>query len=205
MDLTAKVGLAAIIIIIIVGVAFIFKSASTPKMTESQAESTVMKDLNQTYPNALIRIISITNATPGNWTFTVSIVRNATRACPALSIESITYPKIGLLPTVINNYTELNCTILNSLSNEPYFINSPYVAQIKSYDSGNVLIKSYVDKYGYSNTLVSAKNTSMTNLNKAFTNVWLITYNAVMANYTVEAVMGFNGTILYVSNVSKIP
>ncbi|MCL4373463.1 MAG: hypothetical protein M1360_00075 [Candidatus Marsarchaeota archaeon] len=217
MDLLVRVGIAAIVLIALIGALFLFKSISVPQYSESQAVSIVMSKLNNTFPGASISIINVSreNLSAGigqqrqSWYIVASIVENATRACPALSIESFSYPGSGLLPTIINNYTSLNCTISGLASAPYYIINSPYVAQVKSYTSGYYPIVAYVDKYGYANTDVSARympelsNRNFTALNRTFSNVWLVLYSASHSNFSLYVVMSNTGGIIYSFNQSK--
>ncbi|MGC8651840.1 MAG: hypothetical protein ACP5UH_01135 [Candidatus Micrarchaeia archaeon] len=217
MDLTLKVSIAVIVLVALISVLFLVRHSIVPQYTESQAVSIVMSKLNGTFPGARISIINVSseNLSVGygqqrqSWYIVTSIVENATRACPALSIESFSYPASGLLPTIINNYTSLNCTI-SGLSNAPYYIiNSPYIAQVKSYLSSYYPITSYVNKYGYANTNVTAKympnvgNKNFTALNKTFSNVWLISYSASNANFSLYVIMNDTGSIAYSFNQSK--
>jgi hypothetical protein len=217
MDLTAKVGIVVIVLIMLIAIIFLLKSMQGPQPTESQAVSLVMKDLNSTFPNARISIVNVTNSTyytstnhpEKNWVVVVSIVKNATRACPALSIESFSYPATVLFPTVINNYTDLNCTI-SSMSNAPsYVIDSPYVAQAKPYISKYLPVVNYINDYGYSNTIVSAKYMPLISLknitgsNATYENSWLVVYNATNAHTSLFVIMNETGGIAYSFNESK--
>ncbi|MGC8669961.1 MAG: hypothetical protein ACP5TL_02295 [Candidatus Micrarchaeia archaeon] len=216
MDLITKVGIIVIVLALFIVLASFLQHGTASQLTESQAVTLVMKKLNLTYPNAVIQIINVSNSSyysnskiVPNWDITVSIIENATLACPGVSTESFSYPARGLLPITINNYTNTNCTMSGLGSAPLYIINSPYVAKMQSYISKYPQIISYVKKYGYANTLVSAKLMAVigpknfTNINRTFYNSWLVSYNANNANTIIYVLMNTTGTILYNFSVPK--
>ncbi|MGC8495931.1 MAG: hypothetical protein ACP5MX_01855 [Candidatus Micrarchaeia archaeon] len=212
MGLTARVFVAAVVIALLVGIIFLFKSAPQPQQTEQEAISIVMKEVNNTFPGAKVGIVNVSNTTIGSgpsakvsWTIVLSIVRNATRPCPILSIESYSYPETVLLPTAINNYTQYSngyCTINNESNLPGYVIASPYIAQARSFDLNLASLKSFISKVGYANTIVSASymqkiNVPISGSQKNFTNAWLIRYSSPLSSNSLYIIMNDTGALLY--------
>lgn len=165
-------------------------------LTAQQAEQIVINDVKTTSPNANITIISVSNSTiqKGSYNVVLSVVYNATKPCPTLSIEEFDYPALSLVPNINNLYTK-TCVIYGLSDAPSYVIISPEIAIVRSYTQNNKLISSYVNSYGYNNTYVRAKFYSY--LNQSFQNVWIINYTAKNANHSAYVVLSSSGTVIY--------
>ncbi len=197
-----KVLVLVIVIAVVAGLLFIVfnRQVTTGPVTEAQAEQLVLSDVNATNPGALVTIINASPSTleSGSWNIVLSVVYNATRACPTLSIEDFDYPATGLSGATINNYTS-NCIIYGISSAPSYVISSPYIAIARSYNS--TIAKNYVTTYGYSNTQVHARfysslNSTSTPLNQTLASVWIINYSATPASFNQYFVLSLSGAVL---------
>lgn len=214
MDLLTKVAAAVVVLIVIASLGFLVYNAiasHSSVLTSQQASQIVLSDLKLHNPNANITIINITPSTlkSGSWSIILSIIYNATRACPTLSISSFDYPATGLVPTAVNIYSYYNrspidrCTVpsyVTTPETATYVTSSPEIAIVKSYKSGFTPIVDYVRAYGYNNTAVYAKffNTlekNMTPINETFYNVWLVNYTANGAIYSQFVILNSSGSI----------
>ena len=202
MDLIGKVAVVVIILVVLFSAVFILLEHTVQsQLTAAQAEQYVLNDLRATNSNANITIISVSNSTlrKGSYNIVLSVVYNATRPCPTLFIEGYDYPATGLVPTQDIVYTE-GCTI-NGLSSAPsYVISSPEIAIVKSYNQNLPQIVNYVDTYSYNNTNVNAAfyatlYSNYTHLAENYSNVWLVHYKAVNANYSIDVVLDSSGAI----------
>jgi len=203
MELLAKAGIIAIIIaiaVLVVGV-FLIPNTFVPPVTARQAEEIVLSDLYAQDPNAIITVINVSQSSleASSWTVVVTIVHNATRACPTLVLESFDYPAVTFVSSRENTYTQA-CYIYNLINAPSYIISSPYVAITKSFTLSNTTIMDYVNTYGYNNTVVYANfyttlNETHTPLNETFHNLWLVNYTASGASYSVIALLNQSGSL----------
>ncbi len=220
MDLLERVGILALIIIVIVGGGFlIFKYAvsNSGPLTGAQASAIVQRDLAQAYPNASVSVINVSKSTltQNSWDVFVSLVYNATRPCPTVYLDQYDYPATGLVPSVANLYTK-GCVIYglsNTNSTLPYYsyiITSPEIAIAKSFNSSFPALIDYVNTYGYNNTNVYATHYSNLTLSKqilpsgtAFYNIWLINYTAPQAPHSEYVILNRTGSIIYNYTLSR--
>ena len=204
MDLFAKVAIAAVIIIAIAIVAFyLVRAHSTPSVTEQQAESFVISDLEQSNPNASINIVSASPSLlkSGSWDIVVSIIYNGTRACPTVMVRSFDYPALTL-SSVVDSYTSgtVPCFV-HGLSNvTSYFISLPEVA-IAAATNSSAAAESYTSLFGYNETIVHAHyytniTASSTPLGKNLSDAWLVNYTALDANYSEYVALSGAGRVL---------
>ena len=208
MELLARVGIIAIIIIIIASLGFfIFKYAvKSGALTAQQAQQIVVRDLQLSHPNASISVVNVTNSTlaPGSWDVFVSLVYNATKPCPTVYLEEYDYPATGLVPSIANLYTN-RCVIYglvnSSLPFYTYLITNPEIAIAKSFNSSFPSLASYNRTYGYGNIEVHAKhyqslNSTQTPIHGQFYDVWLVNYTASNAPFSQFVVMNSTGSII---------
>ncbi|MGI0100841.1 MAG: hypothetical protein ACREBH_03965 [Candidatus Micrarchaeaceae archaeon] len=210
MDLIAKVVVIVIVLIVALSIAFFLMkpSGQSAPITASQAVQTVLNDIKESNPGANVTVLSVSNSTIENnsYNITLSIVYNATRPCPTLFIERFNYPATGLIPYNTNVWTQGQCIISNLNNNPPtYVISSPYIAIARSYNQSikyNITqITYFVSKYGYNNTVVTAKlypelYSNYTGLSENFSNVWLVKYSTLGENYSAYAVIGPSGSVI---------
>ncbi|MGC8676492.1 MAG: hypothetical protein ACP5T3_03200 [Candidatus Micrarchaeia archaeon] len=192
----ATLVLAVLIIIVLLLLYFVFYPAIFEKVTESQAVSLVLNDLqkNSTYTVTLDNVSASQYA--GSWHIVVSVVINATSPCPGYYIYAYDYPKFGFEYTVLNNYTE-SCIVNGYIPGKPFRIGS-YPVAIAWTTSRNISsVVSYLKTFGYANVSVRAKFYNVTKLdNKTYDKVWLVNYAAAGAKHYVNAlVSGLNGTV----------
>ncbi len=215
MDLLLKVAiLVAVLIIIFSAVFLIFvRPLQTGPLTQTQAEQLVLNDIKAANPNATVTVVAVGPSPSFNNSYGIvlSVVYNATRPCPTLSIQGYDYPATGLLPSTDNLYTNGTASMCKiygaSLADAPtYVISSPEVAIARSYNSSASEIVNYVDDYGYNNVNVYATfyaNFAPAQLNKSFNNVWLVNYTANSAPYYQYVVLGQSGQIVGNYSISK--
>lgn len=202
MDLLVKVAIVVIILVIICSAVFILLERTfQSQLTAAQAEQYVINDLKTTNSNANITIISVSNSTlkKGSYNIVLSVVYNATRPCPTLFIEEYDYPATGLVPSQDILYTD-KCVIYGLSNASSYVISSPEIAIAKSYKQNLGQIVNYVTTYGYNNTNVNAVfyatlYSNYTRLPENYSNVWLVHYKAVNANYSIDVVLDSSGAI----------
>jgi hypothetical protein len=206
MGILSTAAIIAVIAIIIAGAGFlVFHRTTSTKLTAQQASDLVVKDIKAQNPNANVTVISISNSTlrAESWQIVTSVVYNGSKPCPTLFIDVFDYPALGLQNYTANLYTS-DCMI-NGLSDAPsYVISSPEIAIVRSYSSNYSAIRSYVRRFGYANTSVTARFEGQIN-NTAFgneTNIWLVKYSATKANYSLYATLNQSGSILNSYNVS---
>jgi len=206
MELLAKAGIIAAIVVIAVLIAalFVVQGQFTPPVTAQQAEQLVLSDLHAQDPNAIVNVITVSQSSlkTGSWEVVVTVVHNATRPCPELLLESFNYPAVTFVPSIYNQYTQASptCSIYGLTSAPTYIISSPYVAIARSFTLSNQTIANYVDVYGYNNATVHAKfyptlNKTATPLNETLYNLWLINYTATKADYSVIALLDQSGSL----------
>ncbi len=204
MELLLKVLLGVVIVIAIVGVAFFaLQGVFTPQVTQAQAQSLVLSDLQNSNPGA---VVNITNSTPsqfpGSWHIVVSVVTNATSPCPSYYLYSYDYPKYRFVYTVVDIYTQ-NCDIYESSATGTYIISSYPVAITKATTMGIPLVVDYIAAYGAQNVTTHATYyPSLTVQNATFSDAWAVEYNAAAANDSVYAVISDEGALDVAYNVS---
>jgi hypothetical protein len=190
MDLLEKVGIIVVILVVVFSAVFLLmQSGKKSQLTAAQALQFVINDVRAASPNANITVVSVSNSTvqKGSYSIVLSVVYNATRACPTLFIDMFDYPAFSLSNSTENLYTYGNqsmCTIngLVNSSTSTYLIGSPYVAIARSYSSKIPQIMNYVKRFGYNNTNVDASyysNLTNTHLPNNYYNAWLVRYNAI--------------------------
>jgi len=203
MDLLSKAILAAVVIVVIIFAGYFALSHVSfgQQVSQTEAESLVLHDLQNSNPGA---IINITNVTPsqyaGSWHIVSSVVENATSPCPSYYIYSFDYPKYGFVYRVDNTYTS-NCTIYGIIPGKSYTISSYPTAITESYISNISVIKAFVGKYGFGNVVVKALYYNYTSyLGVNYTGVWSVEYSAPGTNQTVSALISqVNGTLIMTS------
>jgi len=185
MGLLSRAVIAVVIIVIILALVYLavkYFGIGT-HVTEAQAVSLVVSDIQNSNPGALINVTNVTASQfPGSWHILMSVVLNATSPCPSYYIYSFDYPKYGFVYRVENNYTS-NCVVYGLIQNKSYIIASFPVAIVRAYSFN--ASKSFISTYGYQN--VSAKASFYNKLlikGINYTNVWEVIYNAPNANHT---------------------
>lgn len=203
MSLLVNVLVLAVILIIILAAVFLFKQQIFPSsITEQQAESLIMSDLQNANPGANLTVI---NATPsqfsGSWHFVVSTVLNATSPCPSYYIYSFDYPKYGFVYRVVNDYTS-GCNIFVVGNNSTYALTSYPVAITRSYALNISQIRAFVNTYGYNNVSTSAQFLNKTTIaGTTYNDIWLVRYSATKAAYSVYAALSeLGGNVITVYN-----
>ena len=202
MELISKIAVFVILLIAIFGIAYVLSQhLNQSALTSNTVEGYVIKDLQQQNPNSSIKIINVTPSSieSGSWDVVVRLISNSTRACPTLLIEGFDYPAMTLLPSLYNKYVG-NCVISGSAYSSSYVVGNPAVAITEVYEQKNPAMMGYLNQYGYNNTHVGAKfyytlNDSTLPINTSMHNAWVITYNAVNANYSLYAVLNQSGRI----------
>jgi hypothetical protein len=198
MDLLAKVAIIVVLLIVVFSAVFILtKNNTQSQFTAAHAKQLLLSEISASNPGANVTVLNISNSSlkSGNYNIVLSIVYNSTRPCPTLFIEEYnefpTFQQLNPKVDTDNLYTK-NCVIygLQNASANQYVISSPEVAIARSYNQSvkNHVsnVTDYVGAYGYDNTSVTAR---------LFNNEWLIRYQALHTNYSVNAVMYPNGTI----------
>ncbi|MCL4363211.1 hypothetical protein M1439_02055 [Candidatus Marsarchaeota archaeon] len=211
MELISKIAVFAILLIAIFGIAYVLSQHLNPStLTANTVEGYVIKDLQQQNPNSSIKIINVTPSSikSGSWDVVVRLISNGTRACPTLLIEGFDYPAMTLLPSLYNKYVG-NCVISGSAYSSSYVVGNPAVAITEVYEQKNPAMMGYLSQYGYNNTQVNAKfyyllNDSILPINASMHNAWVITYQAVNANYSLYAVLNQSGKISSVLSNNQV-
>jgi hypothetical protein len=212
MGIFSTAAIIAVIAILVAGALFLlFTTTSTAKLTAQQAESLVVNDIKAQNPDANVTVISVSNSTlaKSSWQIVTSVVYNGSKPCPSVQIKQFNYPATGLQSSDYNEYSMYNstgCYLLGYTSAPFYVISLPQIAIARSYSTNNTIIDSYVNRFGYQNTFVTAKFITQGSSNSPElgndTNVWLIKYGATPANYSVYAVLNQSGSILQTYNSS---
>ena len=205
MDLLAKtVVLAAVVIVILLGVYYALQSTILSHVSEQQAASLVTADLQNAYPSAMI---NITNERPsnytGSWYIAASVVVNATSPCPSYYSYTFDYPKFGFVYRVQNTYTQ-DCRIYGLQQNSSFLLSSFPAAVTRSYTLGIPGVMSFVQQYGFHNvSVISHFYQSIDTHGMNYTKAWLVEYSAPRANHTVSVLLSqLNGTLLAAYNSS---
>jgi hypothetical protein len=200
MDLLSKAIIAAVIIVIIIfaGYFAISHVSFGQQVTEAQATSLVLHDLQNSNPSAVINITNVTPSQfPGSWHILASIVTNATSPCPTYLIYSFDYPKYGFVSTVDNIYTS-NCTVHGITPGKGYIIGAYPMAITESYLKNVSVVNNFISRYGFNNVVVTATYYNSTTFSgESYHGVWLVDYTAPNSNQTVEVLLSqVNGTVL---------
>ncbi len=209
MDLLAKVGVLIVVLIIIFSAGFLlFVHPSRSQLTQAQAEQTVLTDIKTLNPNATVSIVaaSASKQYNGSWDIVLSVVYNATRPCPSLSIQEYDYPALGLsgTPVTDNQYSGVSgghCVIYGLSSAPTYVISSPEIAIARSYNASPPELVAFVNMYGYNDINAYASffanmSPSTTPLNATFSNVWLVNYTSPLSPTREYVILGQSGQIL---------
>lgn len=203
MDLLSKTIIVVAVIVIAVFVAYSLSKyvSFAPQVTEAQAESLVLHDLENANPGS---VVNVTNAThsqyAGSWYIVASLVANATSPCPSYYIYSFDYPKYGFVYRVENTYTNYShsgCTIYGLTSpNRPYPIGSYPVAIAKSYLLNLSAVNNFVSRYGFNKVVVKAGYYDSIFFDNAnYSKVWLVNYTAPGSSSYVSVLLSqTNGT-----------
>jgi hypothetical protein len=201
--LSTAAVIAIIAIVVAAAVLFAFTKVPNTKLTLVQAKSLVISDIEAQNPTANVTFLpGASNSTlPNSFYIPLSVVYNGSKPCPTVMIEAFNYPAGGLRPindTQASAFDSGNCNIYVQGSLPPY---APlFIAS--SYASGNSLIRSYVNRFGYVNTFVTASRGDSAIVGNQ-TNVWLVTYKAVNANYSLYAILNPSGTVTQAYNSSS--
>ena len=206
MDLLSKSIIAAafIVALIFAGYYVIGHVSFSRQVTEQQAVSLVMHDLQNSYPNALINITNVTPSEyPGSWHLLASIIFNSTSPCPSYYIYSFDYPKYGFVSRMENTYTS-GCEVLGS-SGGGNAIGSYPAAITVSYEYRNyTVLGPFIEKYGFANVTAHATyyrfidipgwSCAISDCN----NVWVVNYTASgPPQHSVEIFLSqVNGSVL---------
>ena len=198
-----KAGIVAVVVVALAGIALLALHKARPsQLTYPQSEQLIINDLKASNPSANITEVYHSNSTLENrsWYMVFSIVYNGSRPCPTLLIEAFDYPATGLVPSLDNLYTT-GCNVYGITGAPTYVISSPEIAIARSYASNVTPIRSYVGRFGYYNTIVTARflpdvNASYTPLGINLTNSWLVRYRATNANYSLYAVVDQSGHMI---------
>ncbi len=199
MDLLSKTIIGVVILVAIIFVLYYLQSNGVfgnYSVTQSQAKTLVLNDLQNTFQNAVVNITNVSESQyKGSWHIIASVVLNSTSPCPDYSVLSFDYPKYNFVYKIENIYTQ-NCVIYQKGLNQSSIIGSYPAAITKSYDSNLTTLSTYIKKYGFNNVSVSAMYYKHLPYNKQnYTDVWEVNYATPKSNTTV-------GVILYESNGS---
>ena len=203
MGLIVNVFIVAVIVVIVLVAISYLSGGSHPQLTEADAVAEVTNFIKSAYPNSAVNVT--TNVTPsathpGNWTIQAQAIINGTKPCPSDFVYTFEVPAYALVNRT-QNVLALNCHVDEStIGSAPiaiawtYADNEPQIQQVHA----------FVSKYSYSNVTVSAERLSNYSVNgRNFTDVWLVTYSAPLANHTVSVVLNqMNGTAAYVFNAT---
>lgn len=205
MDLLSKTIIGVVILIAIIFGLYYLQSTGvfgTTSVTQTQAKTLVLNDLQNTFQNAAINITNISKSQyAGSWHIVASVITNSTSPCPDYSILSFDYPKYNFVYNVENIYTQ-NCIIYEKGLNQSSIISSYPAAITKSYDSNLITLSSYIEKYGFDNVTTSAVYFKHLLYKKQnYTNIWEINYTTPKSNQVISILLyESNGSILSVYN-----
>ncbi len=198
MDLLSKTAIVVAVIVIAVFAGYSLSKYVSfgQQVTEAQAESLVLHDLQNANPGA---VVNVTNATPsqylGSWHIVTSVVTNETSPCPSYYLYSFDYPKYGFVYRVDNIYTS-NCLIYGITPGKPYPIGSYPVAITKAHLLNLSVVNKFIEKYGFGGVVVRANYYGTIFFNNAnYTKVWLVNYTtANSVSYVSVLISQSNGT-----------
>ncbi len=206
MELLAKVLLATIVVVAVIGIiSYALQNVFTPAVTKVQAESLVLSDMQNANPGAAINITNATQSTfVGSWHIVVAVVANATSPCPSYSIVSFDYPKYGFVYRLENTYTS-GCNIYEASNGNSYIISSYPVAITKSYLLNITSVTAFVGRYGFHNVTVTAQSYNSTTIGGTqYHAVWVVRYAAPKANHAVYVILAqSSGSALAAYNASS--
>jgi hypothetical protein len=211
MDLLSKAVITAVVMIAIVLVLLFIKSYTVvhaPPLNATSASKLVISDLQQSYPNASVRLLSVNRSYVRNnsWEITLGVIYGPATPCPTVKIESFDYPATGLVPTVTNvysNYSSGTCHVYGLPNSAlPYFsytVSSPEIAIDRAYNADYAPLVSFINASGFNNITASANfygNTTL--LGKNYTNIWLVKYlhETSTSQESQFVVMNYSGSVL---------
>ncbi len=208
MDLFIKVGIAALAIIVIAGIAFgillFIHHSARAVVTASEAENITHSDLARLYPMAKIYMLNVSksNTTADSWNIVVNIVYNATSVCPQMDLEYFDYPATEFIP--YNEVPEIgpDCEVVSNTE----LSNSKYVAIAKAYGTGNATIIDYINANGFNSTEAYAKfypNSSSIGNYAIPNNTWVINYSSTNSHAILYAEMNSSARITSVFSLNK--
>ncbi len=201
MGLIANVFIVAVLVIIALFALSYLSDKAHASLTSAQAVAEVSDFIKSSFPNSAVTVI--TNVTPsasypGSWTIQAQAIINGTKACPSDFVYTFDVPAFSLVNNTQNILTS-GCKIYETA------IGGAPIAIAWAYAKLNISqVHAFVGQYGYSNVTVTAEHFASTVVNGInFTNVWLVTYAAPLANHTVSVVLNqVNGTAAYTFNAS---
>ncbi len=200
MDLLSKTIIGVVILIAIIFIVYYLQSSGvfgTYTITQNQAETLVLNDLQNTFQNAVINITNVSKSQyQGSWHIIASVVLNSTSPCPDYSILSFDYPKYNFVYKVESIYTQ-NCIVYQKGLNQSSIIGSYPAAITKSYDANITVLDTYIKKYGFDNVTTSAIYYKHLSYNKQnYSDVWQVNYTTPKSNTTIAVILYENNGII---------
>jgi hypothetical protein len=201
MGLIANVFIIAVIVVAVLFAIGYYLGGSKQQLDSAQAVAEVTKFINDSFPNSVVNIttnVTPSSSYPGSWYVQAQAVINGTKPCPSDFVYTFDVPAFSLVNNTQNVLTA-GCKVYETA------IGAAPVAIAWTYSKLNISqTHSFVDAYSYKNVTVSANHFQSTVLNGInFTDVWLVTYSAPLANHTVSVVLNqSSGTAVYVFNTS---
>jgi hypothetical protein len=199
MELLVRVIMFAVIaVVLLLAAYFMLSSTAIHSITKQQAETQIINDLTNKYPNSEINIINTTPSSySGSWEVVAAIVTNSTSPCPSYFVDTFEYPQFGFVNRTQNVYTS-DCTIRGYSAGQEFNIYNSPVAITRAYmlDVPNVM--DYILSFGFNNVTVHASLFNSTSLHGSdYMHVWLINYSSGRAGYYVYVVLSQpNGSLL---------
>ena len=199
MDLLSKAVVAAVAIVVIIFAVYVALSHVSlgQQITEAQAASLVLHDLQNSNPGAAVNITNVTRSQyAGSWHILASVVTNATSPCPSYYIYSFDYPKYGFVYRVDNTYTS-DCVVYGVVGNS-YPIGSYPVAITASYSRNITAVSDFVRSHGFNNVAVHATYYNSTTVSgSTYLDVWAVNYSYPSSNSSVIVLLSQqNGTVM---------
>ncbi|MEM3841099.1 MAG: hypothetical protein QXN59_00165, partial [Candidatus Micrarchaeaceae archaeon] len=168
MDLLSKAIITAVILVIAAILLISFRDlipVHSKPLNATSVSQLVISDMKQSYPNATISLLyanrSYSNSS--SWTVTLGVVYGPSTPCPTVKVENFNYPATGLLPTVIevySNYSKGVCHVYGLPNSAlPYFsytVTSPETAIARAYNSDYAPLVQFINQSGFSNVTASA-------------------------------------------------
>lgn len=199
--LTNAAIIAILAIILAAGLFILFQKAHSTQLTAQGAEALVVNDIKTQNPTANVTLLppGVTNSTleKGSFTIPLSVVYNGSRPCPTFLIETFDYPATGLHPsndTQLTSYSDGVCKVYIEGAIPSY----PPVFIAAAYATGNSMVLSYVSKFGYANTSVSASYESNFSSNQS--NIWLIRYSTLRTSNSLYVIVDPSGKVMQAYN-----
>ena len=200
MDLFGKVVIMVIVIIAVAGIFVALKGSvqnQAHPLNATQAQNFVINYMRQTFPNAQVYPINVTRSQLMNnsWDIFVGVVFNYTSSCPTIEIEDFDYPAVNIQPRTDNIYSR-GCTLYSGQINL-YGMNLPAAAMVDAY-SASTAARNYVQTYGYSNVMASARFYQSYNQSPLGTinNAWVVRYNTTASRNTLYVILNQFGFLL---------